>query len=116
MNPIKTYYQSSAINNSLLGALQNPYYVKLRREGKIKEDKDAEHFRIGGALDCLLTDPLNFKNEFTIVDFNRPTGKMLKFISSLPPGISNDSPLDDYAEAYKEAAYKTKIERVVETM
>jgi hypothetical protein len=36
------------------------------------EDDDKAHFRIGSALDCLVTMPEHFQEEFLIVDVNRP--------------------------------------------
>lgn len=54
---IKQYFATKAISNSLLTALQNPRYMKMKLENPDMEEGDKPFFRIGSAVDCLLTSP-----------------------------------------------------------
>lgn len=93
--------------------MNNPRYIKLRREGRIP-DEGAVHFRIGGALDTILTDNSAFNDTFKIINVVRPTGKMLKFIESLPAGITAESLLSEYEEAHRKAEYRMSLDKIVE--
>lgn len=78
------------------------------------EDDDKKFFRIGSALDCLLTDPDRWIFDFIVVDANRPYGFMGKFIENLPIGLTTDSPKEMYQEAYDSAGYKMSIDKVID--
>lgn len=115
MDKIKEYFASKRISNSLLGALSNPRWVKMKMDNPDAEDEDKKHFRVGSALDCLLTSNGVFDDEFTVVDVVRPYGYMAKFVECLPSELTPESPIDHYREAYDKAGYKMKIERVVDS-
>jgi hypothetical protein len=57
IDPIKSYYRSKRISNSLLKAVQNPRLLKLKRDNPELFEDDSSSLRIGSAVDCLLTDP-----------------------------------------------------------
>lgn len=55
---IVSYYKSTRLSNSLLKSTQNPRLLKLKRENpELFENDDSTAFRIGSAVDCLLTSP-----------------------------------------------------------
>lgn len=70
--------------------------------------------RVGSALDCLLTSPERWEYDFTVIDAKRPYGLLAKFIDHLPPGLSQDSEIELYEEAYKDSGYKMWIDKVVD--
>lgn len=110
MDKIKQYYESTRISNSMLSRVENPRLFKIARV----DERDTEFFRIGGALDCLLTDPENWEERFIILDVERPTGKMMDFVKALPPGLTERSPLEDFAAAREAAAYKYPLKWCVD--
>lgn len=75
-----------------------------------------KYFRIGAALDTILTAPETFDQQFRIIDANRPWGLMAKFIENLPKGLTKESPKSEYQQAYEEAGYKMHIDRVVDSL
>lgn len=113
MDKIKEYFDSPRLSNSLLKKLRNPRILKLQKENPEIEDSDKAHFRIGAAVDCLLTSPERFEQDFKVVWASRPYGLMGKFVSNLPPGIDQHSPQEMYEEAYVKAGYKMGIGWVV---
>lgn len=74
---IQKYYDSPALNQSKLKKLQYglDYYLKE------DEDNKADYFVIGSALDCLLTHPEDFNDEFIVLDIEEP-GDVVKTIIS----------------------------------
>lgn len=55
---IEEYYKSPRFSNSMLGAVQNPRLLELKRKYPEKfELDDSTALRIGSGLDCLLTSP-----------------------------------------------------------
>lgn len=78
------------------------------------EDDDKKFFRIGSALDCLLTDPGRWEQDFIVVDATRPYGFMGKFIENLPIGLTTTSEFSMYQQAYEAAGYKMALEKVVD--
>lgn len=117
MNKIEQYFNTKAISNSLLGAVTNPRWLKIKMDTPDTEDEDKVHFRIGSALDCQLTSPELWEEQFLVIDATRPMGFMGKFIDNLPPGL--DPLLDDvdkYKEAYDVAGYKMSISKVIEKL
>lgn len=113
-NKISEYFATKALSNSALGLMWNPRWVKLKQENPDLEDDDKKYFRIGAALDCLLTSPERWEDDFEVVDAVKPYGLMGKFIDNLPSGLVRDSELDLYQEAYDKSGYKMKLEKVVE--
>lgn len=113
MDKIKEYFKSNAISNSLLGLMNNPRWVKLKRDNPEIEDDDKAYFRIGAALDCLLTSPERWEEDFLVIDANRPYGLLGKFIEKLPSGLTVNSPLELYMEAYRDSGYKMWPDKVV---
>jgi hypothetical protein len=113
MNKIEQYYKDPSISNSLLGLMYNPRWVKMKMENPELEDKDKSFFRIGSALDCLLTDPDRWDVEFIVVDANKPYGLMGKFIDGLPEGLTPDSHTVLYIEAYEQSGYRMRLENVI---
>lgn len=108
------YFNVKAISNSLLSTLHNPRWLRIKMENPDTEDEDRVHFRIGSALDCLLTTPLLWDDLFIVIDAKRPMGFMGKFIDNLPSGL--DPLLSDtiqYKEAYDKAGYKARIETII---
>ncbi len=78
------------------------------------DDDDKVYFRVGAALDCLLTSPERWDRDFLVVDANRPYGLMCKFVDGMPSGLTPDSMGIYYQEAYDKSGYKMKLEKVVE--
>lgn len=76
------------------------------------EDEEKKHFRVGSALDTLLTDNEEFHNEFKIVSAVRPFGLMGKFVENLPYNLTQNAPEEQYQEAYDKSGYKMRIDRV----
>lgn len=111
------YYEVDALSYSSLRALSiGPAYFKSQQD---QESEGKEHFIIGSAVDCLLTEPDKFW-EFYTLDFNEgcdkiPNGQMLKFIDYITMNedcgqISGDC----YQEAYEYAGFKQKkLETVI---
>lgn len=57
-DPLKSYYKSTRISNSLLSAVQSPRLLKLKRENpELYGEDGAVALRVGSAIDCLLTSP-----------------------------------------------------------
>lgn len=94
--------------------LHNPFWVKYKLDNPDAEDDEAKHYRVGSALDCLLTDNDNFDDQFEVIDATRPYGLMAKFVDHLPKGLHPDSPLLSYVMAYEASGYKTKLEKIIE--
>lgn len=80
------------------------------------EDEESKAFRIGSALDCLLTSPSRWEQDFKVVDVVRPSGLMQKFIDALPPLLTEDSSLENYQQAYEISGYKKAIAQVVKDL
>ncbi|MGL5079142.1 MAG: hypothetical protein ACRDBG_25360, partial [Waterburya sp.] len=70
-----------------------------------EKDEEAKALRLGGALDCLLTDPSRFDEDFIVMSYERPFGKLGAFAKELPEGLSPQSDLSLYEEAWKKADY-----------
>lgn len=57
MDKIKEYFLTTRVSNSLLGAVNNPRLMYLKRENPEKYDEEVLAFKLGAAVDCLLTSP-----------------------------------------------------------
>jgi hypothetical protein len=113
MNEIKEYISAKALSNSTLGLMLNPRWVKLKLENPEIEDNDTTYFRTGSALDCLLTSPERWDEDFKVISVSRPWGLMGKFIDNLPPNLDMFSSAEHYQEAYDKSGYKMKLETVI---
>lgn len=93
----------------------NPKVANLKRNNpELFEDEDDTALRIGSAVDCLLTSPERWDDDFVVGDVFKPFGLMFKFVKNLPKGLTIDSPLEDYKEAYDKAGYKKSVAWVVD--
>lgn len=111
---IKKYFETEALSNSLLGLLNTPRLYKLKMDNPDMEDDDKSHFRVGSALDCLLTTPSEWEEQFSVIDVSRPAGLMGKFIDELPDILDEHFyEISHFQEAYNKAGYKTKLENVI---
>lgn len=73
---IEDYYNSPALNQSKLKKLlYGPKYFM-----KEEEDNKADYFIIGSAVDCILTHPEDFYDEFAVIDSVNNTAPSIKKI------------------------------------
>ena len=97
----------------------NPIDYKRRIEEP--EESDARHFRIGSAVDYVLTGEESFYNKYRLVHHSRPTGMMGDFVDHLLEIVSDKDIMNIaaedweifYHEAYTRSGYKTKAETVI---
>lgn len=80
------------------------------------EGDDSVHFRIGTALDILLTDPDRFDSTFHVASSVRPKGYMCKFIDALPLNLTKNSSTELYKQAYSTSGYSQSINTVVKNL
>lgn len=118
MDKVTSYYKEPRVSNSMLNAISNP---KLFREmqlhpEKFEDNDDKPYFRIGSAVDCLLTDAERFDKDFEVVDIVRPPEAMVKFIHNLPKGLSQLSSPEDYKAAYEASGYKISLDKIIEKL
>lgn len=81
-------------------------------EGLVEEEEKS-FFTVGAAIDCLLTSPERFEDDFRVVELNEPTGLFGKFIKGLPPNLTPMSDTGDYMMAYIKSGYKKPIDWVI---
>jgi len=110
------YFKSPRINVSTLKNLNNPIWIKLKRENPYIEDEEKRHFRVGRVLDTMLTDPENFSKEFIVLKTDRPSTAMEKFISNLPLNLDENSPEDEYIEAYEASGFKSPVGSIIKRL
>jgi len=110
----KAYFTEDRLNASTLKGLDEPHWVDYRRRNPDSNKFEARHFRIGDAIDCMMTTPEAFADEFQIISGNRPSGKMGVFADALPLGLTPDSDQSAYTEAYQKAEYKYPIGSVID--
>lgn len=112
---INNYYTNPRLSNSLLSAMTNPRIFKLKKERpELFENEDKTALRIGSAVDCLLTSPDRWDEEFIVVDVNKPYGLMGTFVQYLPKGITRLSDKEMYQTAYEKSGYKMSIDWAIE--
>jgi hypothetical protein len=116
MNPVKEYFASPRLNASRLKELHNPKWIKYKMDNPDDEDEEKRHFRVGSALDCMMTTPEEFDNEFVTINAMRPSGKMGFFVDNLPLGLTEESSKEDYVDTYNAAGYKAKLETVIKNL
>lgn len=95
---INAYYSSPALNQSKLKKL-----IKGLFEYKKDDfDSDKSHFRIGTAIDVILTgNPGDFREQFLIMDIKYPTDAVKNIVDSVFKSIKNQSKigtLDKYSK------------------
>lgn len=78
---------------------------------EIKEDTPS--LRIGSALDCLLTSPYRWEQDFVVSNANKPYGFMGKFVDELPSGLDENSDPSLYETAYWKSGYKMPLKWVI---
>lgn len=112
---INNYYSNPRLSNSLLSAMTNPRVFKLKRERpELFENDDKTALRIGSAVDCLLTSPDRWDEEFIVVDVSKPYGLMGTFVQHLPKNLTRISPKEEYLNAYEKSGYKMSVDWVIE--
>ena len=97
----------------------NPIDYKRRIEDP--EQIDVRHFRIGSAVDYILTGSESFYNRYRLVNHTRPAGMMGDFVDHLLELVkdknSTNIPVADWEimllDAHVRAGYKTKAETVI---
>ena len=80
------------------------------------ESEESTHFRIGKAIDCWLTSPEEFYNEFHVIKAERPSGLMGLFIDKLPTNLTIESDSSFYEEAYIAAGFKISLNTVINNL
>ena len=111
MTDIKAYYKSKRVSNSLLSGINVPKNFKNKLD--FGENDSTPSLRIGSALDCLLTSPERWEEDFQVVDVEKPQGLMGKFIDKLPPDLTKLSELELYYPAYEASEFKLSLQTVV---
>ena len=106
---VNDYFNSTALNSHKLSMVTYPKALYKYIYNPDIEDDDKKHFRIGSALDSILTDPERFPEEFCVSYESRPGGLMGVFIDKLPSNLTEESDIELYREAYTKAGYKAKI-------
>jgi hypothetical protein len=111
------YNEERRLRASSLKQIKNsPKWVKWRIDNPDVEGEDAAHFRIGKALDTLLTDPDAFDDNFYVTVVARPKGLMCKFIDQLPLNLTKTSDTELYRQAYDTAGYAQNISTVIRNL
>jgi hypothetical protein len=102
---------------SLLTSLDNPKWVKYRIDNPDAEDDDKRHFRIGGAIDMILTQPVEeFQKQYAVLEKSRPNGMMGIFIDALPLDLTEESSEEEYMEAYTKSGFKWSITNCIKSL
>ncbi len=65
---------------------------------QLKEDTPS--LRIGSALDCLLTSPSRWEDDFVVLNVTKPYGLMGKFVENLPKGMTPYTEPNEFEDAY----------------
>lgn len=110
------YFNSSAINNSLLNLCFNPKWLEFKLNNQDLEDVEKQHFRVGQAIDELLTNPNVFNNHFYVWTHSRPGGLMARFIEALPSDLfilDEQEQQMAYDLAYQTSGYKKSKSSVI---
>lgn len=112
-NKIEQYSKNKeAVSVSRLKGLYNPKWIKWRLDNPDIEDDDVRHFRVGKAIDTILTEPGTFFEQYA-VSGKRPSGLMGIFIDNLPLDLDRKSAEDEYEQAYNIAGYKMPLTTVI---
>lgn len=117
------YRKHEGLNQSHLKSFHNsPRAFYEAMVSKVQSLDKPEAFRIGGAVDCLLTTPEEFEDSYAIVEVPRPSGLMEKFVMAYAFQIlaleKNYVELTDeeketiFNSAYEQSGYKISKTRV----
>lgn len=106
---VKAYFDSPAVNNSTLSQVFNPRWIEWKLQNREVEDQDKRVYRIGSAVDCLLTDPERYSKEFFIFSESKPSGLMGKFIDAIKIDVLTETE-DPLQIAEIETAFKIAYE------
>lgn len=112
MSDITEYYKSKRISNSLLGLANDPVKMKQKLDNPDAED-DQSYFRKGKALDCLLTTPELWEEEFFVINAKKPQGMLGTFVDNLPGGLDEFSTEDLYEAAWEKAGYRMALNKII---
>ena len=72
-----------------------------------------KHFRIGGAIDTVLTNPEDFSNLYAVSHVEAPMGLMGAFIAGLPCGLLSTDDESKYQEAYDATNFRIGIKTAI---
>lgn len=112
-----SYFTSPGLNCSSLKTIwRNPKWFKYQEDNPETEDEEKRHYRIGSAIDSILTTPNEFNQEFAVSYKERPGGNMGVFIDALPLDLNSESDGEEYREAYDKAGYKLSLETVIKNL
>lgn len=112
-----SYFSHPGVNYSLLKSVKdNPFWTKFKLDNPDTDDSEKGVFRKGGALDTILTQPQNFNKEYGVLTEKRPSGLMGVFIDNLNLSITQESPQEEYYEAYEKSGYKLGLETVIDKL
>ena len=94
MNKQLEYFADPRMSNSKLGLILSPPFAKKVFDGDVEDEDEKKHFRIGSALDAMLTDWESWERDYIVLSSYRPSGMMEKFINNLPHGLTIDSDIE----------------------
>ena len=114
---IENYFQSDALNISTLRLVFNPRVLKKKLDNRAIEEDQKRHYRIGDALDILLTQGAKeFNEHYLVAPKDRPSGMMGIFIDNLPITITEESPEEEYQNAYEISEYKQALSTTIASL
>lgn len=99
----KEYFELEAISGSALRALPRSPFIQIKTE--------SDALKLGSAVDCLVTTPNEWDDEFIILDTKGPTAKMELFVNSLiKAGTINEETIEC---AFIESTYDVKRKKLI---
>lgn len=107
----REYRRHPGMNFSSLSYLaQHPKYFKWKKTVKEDPGQAAQHFRVGGAIDTLLTDPAEYKNKYIVIDTYTPTGKMEVLCNRYIDYVGNQklTRKEAFSQAYVDAKFSER--------
>ena len=112
-NDIKKYYEHEGISQSKLKDLNlHPKYFKGRDE-ETEERPLSGAFLLGSAVDCKLTTPELYDEQFAIIDVEKPTGQLGYYINRLLLGDTAEEAYDT-TKAWNGGKLRDNIEKFKE--
>lgn len=134
MGQLQAYKDAKALSQSSLKLLEydpKSFYFNVERwlTGEIAEQpeqKITESMKLGSVLDCLITTPDRFDEEYVVNPADSPTGQMLKFVDEYvrieklatldyTTQLSDEQIRKAAEQAYREAGFKRdKLDTVLE--
>lgn len=80
-------------------------------KGPVIEEDEKIHFVIGNAVDCLITEPDKFEEQFYVLSAKAPSGQIKQFIDAMYElGNENDAFSKVNSQKYKVEWFKEKME------